>query len=64
MDPQNFDDRSLRYERTAPEGWDSYMLIVGTSISANLVRGRAGTRRRPAPTVSHAGLAGDVPLRG
>jgi hypothetical protein len=29
MGPQNFDDRSLRYERTAPEGWDSYMLIVG-----------------------------------
>jgi hypothetical protein len=32
----HFGDRSLHYERIAPEGWQSCMLVAGTSLSANL----------------------------
>jgi hypothetical protein len=32
----NFDDRSLHLERVAPDGWESCMLVAGTSVSANL----------------------------
>jgi hypothetical protein len=32
----HFGDRSLHYERIAPEEWQSCMLVAGTSLSANL----------------------------